>query len=61
MERERMGVVQHSVLESGFGDTAWSKDIAWSMEHGARSMEFSDGYPLWHFRGAYLACSITST
>ena len=41
-----MGVVQHSVLESGFDDTAWSKEVAWSME-------FLDGYPLWHFRGAY--------
>ena len=29
------------------------------MEHGAWSMEFLDGYPLWHIRGAYLAFSIT--
>ena len=42
-----MGVVQHSVLESGFEDTAWSKDLAWSMEQ-----ELLEGYPLWHFRGA---------
>ena len=27
-----MGVVQHSVLESGFEDTAWSKEVAWSTE-----------------------------
>ena len=47
-----MRVVQHSVLESGFGDTAWPKEVAWSMEHGAWSMELLDGYPLWHFRGA---------
>ena len=31
----------------------------YSMEHGAWSMEFLDGYPLWHIRGAYLAFSIT--
>ena len=40
-----MGVVQHSVLESGFEDTAWPKEVAWSIE-------LLDGYPLWHFRGA---------
>ena len=28
-----MGVVQHSVLELGFDDTAWSTEAAWSMEH----------------------------
>ena len=32
-----MGVVQHSVLESGFEDTAWPKQVAWSMELGAWS------------------------
>ena len=47
-----MGVVQHSVLESGFEDIAWSKEVAWSME-------LLDGYPLWHFRDAYPAFSMT--
>lgn len=27
-----MGVVQHSVLELGLDDTAWSQEVAWSME-----------------------------
>ena len=27
-----MGDVQHSVLELGFDDTAWSKMVAWSQE-----------------------------
>ena len=40
-----MGVVQHSVLESGFEDTAGPKQVAWSME-------LLDGYPLCHFQGA---------
>lgn len=47
-----MGVVKHSVLESGFYGSAWSKEVAWSME-------LLDGYPLLHFRGAYLVFCIT--
>ena len=54
-----MGVVLHSVLESGFEDTARSKEVAWSMEHGAWSTELLDGYSLLHFGSGYLAFCIT--